>query len=163
LEDRCLPSFLAPVSYAVGAAPQAVVTADLNGDGKLDLITANGYQSISVLLGNGDGTFAAARSYGALVGTGTSSPIALGDFNGDGKLDVVTDRSLLLGKGDGTFAAAQSINGGSGPVAVGDFNKDGKLDLATTYNGGDWDTTYVLVLLNNGKKNVGFNDGGAYW
>src|SRR5713226_4358650 len=66
LEDRSLPSFLGPVSYAVGSAPAAVAVGDFNNDGKLDLVTANqgAYPdyaaTVSVLLGNGDGTFQAA-------------------------------------------------------------------------------------------------------
>src|SRR5260370_31211038 len=65
LEDRCLPSFLAPVSYPVGLVPydpRAIVTADFNGDGRLDLAVANFYSgNVSVLLGNADGTFQPAR------------------------------------------------------------------------------------------------------
>src|SRR5437867_2924286 len=56
LDDRILPSFLTPVSYLTGSSPEAVVVADLNGDGKLDLVTVN-YSTLSVLLGNADGTF----------------------------------------------------------------------------------------------------------
>jgi hypothetical protein len=161
LEDRCLPSFGAPTSYAVGAGPQSVATADLNNDGKLDLITAS-YSGVSVLLGNGNGTFASATNYAASVGYGTSDAVAVADLNGDGKLDIVTAGSVLLGNGDGTFKAAVNINGGYGPVVVGDFNHDGKLDMATTYNAGDYGLTYVHVLLNYGKKSFGFNDGGSY-
>jgi eukaryotic-like serine/threonine-protein kinase len=162
LEDRCLPSFLAPAGYPVGPGPQAVVSADLNGDGKPDIVTANyTSQTISVLLGNGNGTFQAARNYAAGVGPGPSA-VAVADLNGDGKPDVVTGGSLLPGNGDGTFKAAQNTNGGFGPVVVGDFNGDKKLDLATVEFGGDWDTTSVHVLLNNGKKSVGFYDGGSY-
>ena len=65
LEDRCVPAFLPPVYYDVAAGPIAVVTADFNGDGHLDLATASlyGYPDVSVLLGNGDGTFQAAQNY----------------------------------------------------------------------------------------------------
>src|SRR4051794_8150224 len=64
LEDRCLLRFSAPVGYAAGTNPYAVITADFNRDGRLDLAVAN-YSSntISVLLGNGDGTFQAAKNY----------------------------------------------------------------------------------------------------
>src|SRR5262249_28306592 len=64
LEDRTLPSFYAPVSYAAGTSPDAVVTADFNGDGRLDLAVAN-YSSntVSILLGNSDGSFQAAQNY----------------------------------------------------------------------------------------------------
>src|SRR5262249_40740704 len=62
LETRSVPAFLAPIDYDAGASPSAVVTADFNSDGHLDLATAN-YNSngVSILLGNGDGTFRTAR------------------------------------------------------------------------------------------------------
>src|SRR5262249_42079074 len=107
LEDRCLPSLSPVVSYPAGANPQAVVTADFNGDGRLDLATANvGDSTVSVLRGNANGTFQSAQT--SATGTGPAS-VAVGDFNADGKLDVVTangnDLSVLLGNGDGTFQA----------------------------------------------------------
>jgi hypothetical protein len=160
LENRCLPSFLAPVSYPVGTEPQAVVTADLNRDGKLDLITANlGGNSVNVQMGNGDGTFQAARPYA--TGAAPAS-VAVGDFNGDGKLDIVTANnqdntvSVLLGNGDGTFQPAQSYATGSSPgcVAVGDFNGDGKLDLVTA-NYGDYGGNTVSMLMGNGDGTFG--------
>ncbi len=89
---------------------ESVAVGDFNGDGKLDLAVANG--GMSVLLGNGDGTFKTAASYG--TGLGPSS-IAAGDFNGDGKLDLVVVNSglqggvgVLLNNGDGTFETALS-------------------------------------------------------
>jgi hypothetical protein len=139
LEDRNLPSFFTPVGYPVGRNPDAIVTADFNGDGKLDLATADLVSStVSVLLGNGDGTFQPAV---ATAAGGYPRSLAVGDFNGDGNLDIVTanvaDVSVLLGNGDGTFRAPTSIglNGDSAlSVAVGDFNRDGKMDLAVTSN-----------------------------
>jgi Bacterial Ig-like domain (group 3)/FG-GAP-like repeat/FG-GAP repeat len=123
---------------------------DVNGDGKPDLIVANqcassnncANGSVSVLLGNGDGTFQAAVSYGS--GGLNAYSVAVGDVNGDGKLDLVVANqcadntcangavSVLLGNGDGTFQAAVSYGSGgrySFSVAVGDVNGDGKLDL----------------------------------
>jgi hypothetical protein len=143
LEDRTVPSFAAAVNYATGNGPQAVVTGDINGDGKPDLTTIN-YQgnTVSVMLGKGDGTFQAAKTYS--TGTGPVS-LAVGDINGDGKLDLVTanlggDLSVLLGNGDGTFGSATSVSlpDGGGltqaplSMAVGDLNGDGKLDLVVT-------------------------------
>jgi hypothetical protein len=143
-------TFQAAVNYNTGSFPKAVAVGDFNGDGKLDLVTAN-YSSnnISVLLGNGDGTFQAAVNYN----TGSfPNAVAVGDFNGDGKLDLVTatsnNISVLLGNGDGTFQAAVDYSTGSGPtsVAAGDFNGDGKLDVVTA----NYYSNDVSVLLGNG-------------
>src|SRR5688572_27522957 len=85
LELRRLLSFAPAVSYAVGTNPQAVAAADFNGDGKLDLVTANaGSNDVSVRLGNGTGGFGAAGHFA----TGAKPlSVAVGDFNNDGKLD----------------------------------------------------------------------------
>src|SRR2546425_1319694 len=134
-------------TFAAGANPQVVAVGDFNGDGKLDLAVVNaGSTTVSVLLGNGDGTFQPALTFDA----GGSNPtyVTTADFNGDGKLDlavtiygcffynscpVVSNTvAVLLGNGDGTFQAPRLFLAGSGPnsVAVGDFNGDGKLDMA---------------------------------
>ena len=89
--------------------------------------------TVSVLLGNGDGTFQAHVEYP--TGRWPES-VVVGDFRGDGKLDLVVSNSgdnnlsVLLGNGDGTFQPAVNYSVGPGSVAVGDFNRDGKLDLA---------------------------------
>jgi hypothetical protein len=138
LEERRLLSFATAVPFAAGVNPQSVVVADLNGDARMDLAVANyGGGSVSVLLGNGNGTFQPAVNFTTGVGP---RGLAVGDFNADGKPDLVTandnDLSVLLGSGGGTFQAPTHINIGSEPtsVAVGDFNADGKLDLAATSN-----------------------------
>jgi Calx-beta domain/FG-GAP-like repeat len=192
LEDRRLLSFGPAASYPVGINPQAVTTADLNRDGRADLVTANAYgNTVSALLGNADGTFQSAQNYA--TGAGPRS-LAVGDLNGDGNADVVvtigTDitaggsLSVLLGNGNGTFQPAQSIAlpgqfpanyDGSTPVpqyptsvAVGDVNADGKMDLVATgtvtvssgtgYYGGNYYEYhgYVNVLLGSG--NGAFSD-----
>ena len=140
LEARQLMSFTPAVSYPAGTNPQEIVTADFNNDGRLDLATCNtGSSSVSVLLGNGNGTFQAPQT--STAGDNPVS-IAVGDFNGDGKLDLTAANggtgavSVMRGNGDGTFQAPTSVSIDADPtsVAVGDFNGDGKLDLAAVSN-----------------------------
>ena len=161
LGSQTLGSGVAALSFAnsstpaVGNEPAAVTVGDFNGDGKADLAVANGSSgTVTVLLGNGDGTFTAAAGSPITVGSRPVS-VAVGDFNGDGKADLAVANyvdntvTVLLGNGDGTFTAAGSpIVVGNGPesVVVGDFNGDGKADLAVANNG---DNT-VTVLLGNG-------------
>jgi hypothetical protein len=133
----------------VGAGPRSLASADLNGDEITDLVVGNRDSgSISVLLGNGDGTFGTSYEYkGAAKFAPTS--VAIGDLDGDGKLDLaIASRGaakviLLFGNGEGTFVP----NPGDDPLAaceesvvIADFNGDGRPDLATT---GD-DKLYVL-------------------
>jgi hypothetical protein len=144
--------FAGQVTYGTGNGPYVVAEGDFNGDGIADVAVANSNDSnISVLLGNGNGTFNTAVSYG--TGNGPHS-VVVGDFNGDGNLDLATANhyggniSVLLGKGDGTFNTAAGYPAGISPwtVVAGDFNGDGIIDLAVTnYGGGN-----VSVLLGNG-------------
>jgi hypothetical protein len=136
-------TFQAAVNYTVGSNPSFVAVGDFNGDGHLDLVVANAGtvpqwgDTVSILLGNGDGTFQAAQTYA--VGKGPVS-VAVGDFNGDGISDIAVANnlsnsvSILRGRGDGTFESAYTFGASSGPisVAVGDFNGDGKQDIVIT-------------------------------
>jgi hypothetical protein len=133
-------NLLTALHFPTGTGPNSVVTTDLNGDGKPDLVVCNnGDGTVSVLLGNGDGTFKAAVAYS--VGKFPGS-VVVGDFNGDGKPDLAVANSgaadtskqvsVLLGNGDGTFQAAVNYptSNYSIALAIGDFNGDGKLDIA---------------------------------
>jgi WD40 repeat protein/tetratricopeptide (TPR) repeat protein len=140
-----------------GTAPSAIVTASLRGNGTQDIITANqGDNTVSVFLGNGDGTFATRTDTNVGVG-----PIALiaGDFNGDGKTDIAvvngTDETVSIlfndGLDDGKFVAGPILTTGHGPVAIlaADFNADNFTDLAVV-NRSD---NSVSIFLGDGTGN----------
>jgi hypothetical protein len=126
--------------FATSVSPRNLVVGDFNGDGKMDAITAgfsgNSDNQISVLLGDGAGNLAAPINHPSDETRFFSS----GDFNGDGKLDLIKSLSvgpvgILLGDGTGHFAAPLEFNFGSiafpPDAVVGDFNEDGRLDVAT--------------------------------
>src|SRR5207253_2255646 len=117
LERRSLLSLVLQGTFTTGTLPFFVAVADVNGDGKLDLAGTNDSSTtVSVLLGNGHGTFAAKQDF--TTGTNPFS-VVVADINGDGKLDLVAANSgsntvsVLLGNGNGTFAAKQDFTTGS--------------------------------------------------
>jgi hypothetical protein len=133
----------------LGFTPNQVIAADMNGDGKLDLVVSGSAQA--VLLGNGDGTF---KSPLVTYPSGTS---ALGDFNGDGKLDLAVGSSysgvtILLGNGDGTFG--QPLYFSSDPVysiAAADLRGTHLSDLVVT----SFQETTVYMSNGNGTFQAG--------
>jgi flagellin-like hook-associated protein FlgL len=143
-------------SFTGGSGSIAITSGDFNGDGIIDLATANSSaNSLSVQLGNGDGSFGAATDLS--VG-GSARSIVTGDFNGDGILDLIggnySDYSarVFLGNGDGNFRSHFSTFGARNitSMATGDLNGDGVLDLIT---GGDDDELGVLIGRGNGTFN----------
>jgi FG-GAP-like repeat/Abnormal spindle-like microcephaly-assoc'd, ASPM-SPD-2-Hydin/FG-GAP repeat len=148
-----------PISFP-STGPTAIAAADLNRDGKLDLVVASDNSSyrygVSVLLGNGNGTFQDAVFYPVLLLDSFSSGIAVGDFNGDGKPDVAVtnydgnDVSVFLGVGDGTLKSAVDYPGSINPkgLVVGDFNGDGNQDIASV--AGYLISAAVNVLIGRG-------------
>ncbi len=140
----------------VGEQPGSMAMEDFNGDGIADLAVANfGDGTVTILLGNGDGTFRQAAGSPVTAGA-TPYSVATGDFNGDGVPDLAVANggadtvTILLGTGGGKFteAASSPATPGFAPtfVAVGDFNEDGKADLAVANNGNNT----VTIQLGNG-------------
>ncbi|MGN6664710.1 MAG: FG-GAP repeat domain-containing protein [Solirubrobacterales bacterium] len=149
-----------PQLFAAGTPARGIAIGDLNGDGKLDLVFTRGSafgkpEAVSVLLGNGDGTFGPAGEYRAGFEPGS---LVIGDLNDDGIPDLAVDSpepsggglAILLGNGDGSFGPAKSYGVG-GAVAIGDLNGDGKPDLAVT----DSSSNAVSVLFGNGDGSFG--------
>ncbi|MEK6287034.1 MAG: VCBS repeat-containing protein, partial [Acidobacteriota bacterium] len=157
-------SFGAKTDFSTGFAPASVAVGDFNGDGNLDLAVADrgdfesgtDPETVSILLGTGTGSFGAKTDFG----TGSPFEVAVGDFNGDGNLDLAVANnnntvSILLGAGAGSFGAKTDFGTGIQPisVAVGDFNSDGKLDLAVANYGFNGAT--VSILLGTGTGSFG--------
>jgi hypothetical protein len=159
-------TFRSAVAYTVGEAPDSVQTADINHDGKLDIVTASAMtDTLSVLLGNGDGTFQPALTLPSLP---DPTYLALADFNHDGNIDIATLNladstgtclcvAIMLGNGDGTFQDTPIITSlpvGPFGMGIGSFNGDGKLDIAVAEEfGGE---SKIQILLGNGDGTFKF-------
>ncbi len=130
---------------------------DVDDDTKLDIVTGNSSDSVSVLLGNGDGTFAAAVNY---VAGDFPNFIEAVDINADDRVDLLTSNrlsntiSVLLGNGDGTLADHVEYPTALNPVSltVSDLNGDGNLDVVTA---NDTPTDNLSILLGNGDGSFG--------
>src|SRR5262245_15121501 len=183
LEDRSLMAFNVLGTYATGANPVDIALAQINPGSQLDMVVVNNSDNtVSVRLGNGNGTFGPLQT--SSTGAGPNS-LATGDFTGDGVTDLVTanaaDVTLLAGNGDGTFQAPQHLSlppqyevGITGSqlfdqfvnsVATGDLNADGKLDLVvggiTSFPSGYTCNNYAcgLTYSSTGYVNVLIGNG----
>lgn len=156
-----LADFSTSASSSLGTDPIcAPEFADLNGDGKTDMVSSDDSGQLLAYLGNGDGTFQSGSTLGS-GGFGLFSSAKIADFNGDGKLDVIEAAGnglgsggvyLSLGNGDGTFQAASVVAGGGVlKVAIGDLNGDGKTDILSSANG----TGNISVRLGTGSGTFG--------
>jgi VCBS repeat protein len=159
-------TFRTRVEFPVGGQAQDVAAGDFNGDGRVDLIVSLSDPAlmVSLLRGNGDGTFGAPVNIANTSGSDSPAIVAT-DLNNDGRLDAVVahtiscftspctisrDISVLLGLGDGTFQQPFEIAVGTGMarIAVGDFNRDGIKDLGIA---GDSSQLYTLLGIGNGS------------
>ncbi|NJK68223.1 MAG: DUF4347 domain-containing protein [Microcoleus sp. SU_5_3] len=160
--EYVLNSFGAATNLGAGASPRAIASGDFNKDGIPDLAVANlGSSDVSILLGNGLGSFSAATNFPG----GGGSSIAVADFNKDTNLDLAiatgSNISVLLGTGTGSFGTATTLGVGLNPsgIVAGDFNKDGNLDLVTA----NTNSNNISLKLGDGTGGFGattnFNSG----
>lgn len=162
--SSCNTLDFAGIRATVGINPSGLVTADFNGDGRQDAATANQLSNnISVLLGNGAGSFGTVTNFALSNGANSPSSIAVGDFNGDNKADLAVGNlnggiwqiSVFIGTGTGNFAAPVNFASGSNAqitiIVVGDFNGDGRQDIAARNLSG------ALTIILRNTANNGFD------
>jgi hypothetical protein len=142
-------NFAAAVTYFAGGPNGTVAAADYNGDGNVDVFVGTDANGIAKLFGKGDGTFQpAAFLTNTLCGT-TCFGLLSGDFNGDGKPDIIEPSTqsfqVLLGKGDGTFTGVTVNDPLDYPFQLADINGDGKLDVIRDLTG-----DVLSILFGNG-------------
>ncbi len=150
-------TFTLSSSPGVGSQPQGVVSGDINGDGKMDLMCANyAANTVSVLTNNGSGGFVLAATLSSGIGI---SGLTAADVNGDGKMDILAGNaapggsafSVFTNNGSGGFALAATLSAGSGSrpgwVAAADVNSDGRMDLISA----NYDANTLTVFTNNGN------------
>ncbi|HKS81014.1 MAG TPA: FG-GAP-like repeat-containing protein [Candidatus Acidoferrales bacterium] len=169
-----------PYLISGGPAPglRAIATADFNGDGNMDVAAISDcnptdctYGTLTIMLGNGDGTFTAGASYsvnGAVIGANT---MATGDLNGDGHQDIVIGLGcdfsvsgcstgavlVFLGNGDGTFETPvdyPTVGNQILPIVTGDFNRDGKQDVLISVSAG-LNPGSLILFPGNGDGTLG--------
>jgi len=154
-------TFSAQTTFATGNGPAGIATADFNNDGKPDLAVTNSTSSpptVSILLGNGDGTFTAHTDF--TTGAGPAGIVAA-NFTGTNPDLAVADESapnldILIGNGNGTFTAPISLPTGNSPVAVAaaDLIGSGSIDLVAANNGSNTVTVTLNTLQSSGGSNL---------